>query len=222
MKLILHHTYDRSGGMSALDHLRCLTKSGADALICRVRRSRDNVLLIHEDTTMARLCLCEERIDELRFCEIDALMRLGGFRVLTLHELLDGYRGDTPVILHFRSFRPSPGVLSRFVGDRRFFFATDSVEQLRLFTEGFPHCGAVGFSCHVPNAAAMQDAGASAICLYGRALGEYDPASVRALGRAGELWLEPDGDPIPDMDTVYAEASELSASGVVLRVEGIR
>lgn len=222
MKLILHHTYDRSGGMSALENLRWLSLSGADALICRVRRSRDNVLLIHEDTTMARLCLCEERIDELRFCEIDALMRLGGYRVLTLDELLDGYRERTPLILHFRSFRPSATVISRFIGDERFSFATDSVEQLRAFTEGFPGRRTVGFSCHLPNADAMQKAGADAVCLYGRTLGEYDPAAVRALGQAGEIWLEPDGDPIPDLDTVYAEAQRLSASGAVLRPDAIR
>ena len=222
MKLILHHSYSQSSGMSALDTLRALTHCGAHALVCRIRRSSDNVLLVHQDTTMARLCLCEERIDALRFCEIDALMRLSGYSILTLNELLENYTEKTPLILHFRGFRPDASVISRFIGDPRFSFATDSVEQLRVIAGGFPAHRTVGFACHIPNAAAMLRAGASAVCLYGRRLSEYPPEQLLQLGAGGRLLLEIPELSAEGLDAEMQKAGELACYGVLLAPESIR
>ena len=89
MKLITYYSY--YGSMAdPLDALHDQAKSGADAIICRIRLCADNVPVVYKDSSVAQMCLREERVDELTFREIDALMQLGSRRILTLDRLLDG------------------------------------------------------------------------------------------------------------------------------------
>lgn len=134
MKLITYYSY--YGSMAdPLDALHNQAKSGVDAIICRIRLCADNVPVVYKDPSVAQMCLREERVDELTYREIDALMQLGSRRLLTLDRLFDGYCGDVPVILHFRGFRPDSGMIHRTALDIRFLFASDSVQQIRFVAD---------------------------------------------------------------------------------------
>ena len=222
MKLILHYTYRRGGTSSALDTLHELAQSSADAILCRVRRSKNNVLIVYPESTMAQLCSYEERVDELQFNEIDALMQLCGYHVLTLSELIDKYQCNTPLILHFRSFRPDASVVSRVVRDPRFSFGTDSVDQLNVIANGFPSHKAIGFASHLPAAQAMANVGASVICMYGRDAAKYTAGSLAPLAHNHEIWMELPRQPEEGLDEAMETAQTLGCSGIVLPLEFLR
>lgn len=219
MKLILEYTYRLHGERDALASLHDFAKSGADSIVCRIRSSEDHVLFVHPDTTLDRLCGREERVDELRFCEIDAMMRLNGYRILTLDALLDGYEGETPLVLHFRGVRPDGNTVSRVMRDSRFCFATDSVEQLTLIAQAYPGGTTVGFASHIPNGLAMARAGASAVCLYGRESGAYRDPLTEEIRVFCELWIAPPGRPHSGLDTEREKIRALGASGVVVPLD---
>jgi len=219
VKLILEYTYRLHGERDALASLHDFARSGADAIVCRIRSSEDHVLFVHPDTTLDRLCGLEERVDELRFCEIDAMMRLNGYRILTLEALLDGYTGEVPLVLHFRGVRPDGNTVSRVMRDPRFSFATDSVEQLTLIAQAYPDGKTVGFASHIPNGLSMARAGASAVCLYGRESSAYTDPLVDEIRVHSDLWIAPPGRPKGNLDTEKTKIRALGAVGIVVPLD---
>ena len=216
LDFLLHYDYRRGGAGSELDTLHDLGKLGAKAVVCRVRQSSDNVMFIHQETTMSQLCACDEYVQDLRFCEIDALMRLCGYRILTLDKLLAHYQADTPLILHFRSFRPGAEVLSSIMRDTRFSFATDSVEQLGVITQAFPESRTIGFACHLPTAEAMAAAGASAVCMYGREVLRFRSMNFARVREHCPIWYERLRVSDIDHDTAIVQAQELGFDSIIL------
>ena len=190
MEILVHYDYRKGGIGSELDTLHDLASGAAHGVVCRIRRSADNVLFVHQETTMSGLCAVDEYVHELRFCEIDALMRLCGYRVLTLEQILTQYEGAAPLILHFRSFRPEAGIVSRIVRDPRFSFATDSAEQLSVIAQAFPEHRAVGFACHLPTAEEMAMVGASAVCMYGREVPRFRSMDFTEVRVHCPTWYE--------------------------------
>ena len=222
MKLIPFFDYAVSKASDPISTLHDLADSSTGAVICRVRQSKDGVLFVCQDPTLARLCLCEERVADLRFSEIDAMMRLCNWRTLTLDALLSLYNRSTPLVLHFRGFRPEASVVSRVVRDGRFSFGTDSAEQLGVISMGFPHHRTVGFASHLAAAEVMMTAGASVLCLYGREPAAYTTEQLLPLSEKSEVWIE-----IPDyasenLDDAIRSATDVFASGIVLPVDRIQ
>ena len=190
MEYIVHYEYRKGGPGSALANLHELTRCGAEAIVCRIRCSSDNIMFVHQETTMSQLCSCDEYVSELRFCEIDALMRLCGYQVLTLQAVLNEYAGDKPLILHFRSIRPDAGTVQRIMRDERFIFATDSSEQLSVILQAFPEHRAIGFACHLPTAEEMARCGAFAVCMYGREVLRFRSMDFSQVREHSSLWCE--------------------------------
>lgn len=215
MELVWHYEY-RVGCTEPLDALHEMTKCGADGILCRIRRSADNVLFVCRETVMTELCACDEYVSKLSFREIDALMRLCGYRVLTLDALLDGYHGEMQVILHFRTVRPDGSLLGRIMQNPHFTVATDSVEQLRVIAEGFPANAPIGFACHLPTAMEMAEAGASAVCLYGRELTGFSKDGLAALAEKIPVWYELICAPEDGVDAPAALAEKSGVSRLVL------
>jgi len=222
VKLIPYFEYSLCKASDPLHILHDLADSRAGAVVCRVRQSSDGQLFVCHEPTLARLCLCEERVDDLRFSEIDALLRLCGRRVLTADRLLDSYDRKTPVILHFRGFRPDANVLSRVVRDERFSFGTDSVEQLRVIAGAFPKHRTVGFASHLEAAERMAESGASVVCLYGREASVYTAEQVSVIKARCEVWTEIPRYAEMPLDSAIRTADSLGCSGVVLPVDMIR
>lgn len=222
MRLIPYYDYDISGRDDALATLHDLAKISVGEVVCRVRQSKDGIPFVCRESTLARLCLCDEQVSQLRFAEVDALMRLCNMRVLTLDTLFSEYARETPIVLHFRGFRPDANIVSRCVRDSRFSFATDSAEQLGVISMGYPTHKTVGFASHLRAAETMMRAGASVICLYGREPGAYSEEQMLPLKEKCELWTEIPSYAESDLDTMMADASALGFSGVVLPLELIR
>ncbi len=216
LDFLLHYDYRKGGAGSELDTLYSLTDSGVKAVVCRIRQSSDNVMFVHQETTMSQLCACDEYVQELRFCEIDALMRLCGYRVLTLDQILGQYEAETPLILHFRSFRPGAEILSRIMRDSRFTFATDSPEQLSVIAQAFPEGNTVGFACHLPTAEAMARAGASAVCMYGREVPRFRSMNFSEVRVHCPVWYERLRVSDFDHDTAIIQAHTLGFDSIIL------
>jgi len=220
--MIYHYEYRRGGEAAALGALYELTESGAESIVCRIRRSSDNVLFVHQDTVLSERCFCDEYVADLRFREIDALMKLCGYHVLTLDRLLEGYKGDTPLILHFRSLRPNAGIISRIVADSRFSFATDSAEQLAVIAEGFPQNRTVGFACHLPVAEKMAESGASAVCMYGRDVQGFQKMDFSHVKAMCPLWYEFVRTPEDGLDNALNCAASIGFEKVVMSLAYLR
>lgn len=224
MKLIPYYDYDCCGGGAdgPLRLLHDIAECSDGTVICRVRQSKDKQLFICQDSTLARLCLCEERVSELRFAEIEALMRLGNMHILTLSRLLSSYEGDARLVLHFRGFRPDGNTVSLVVRDPRFSFGTDSAEQLGVISMAFPQHRTVGFASHLPAAEVMANAGASALCLYGREPGEYTAEQIAPLSERCEVWTEIPTYAAADLDSMVQSASAAGCAGIVLPLRLLR
>lgn len=221
MKLITYYSY--YGGMAdPLDALHDQAKGGADAIICRVRMTMDNVPVVFKEPSMAQMCLREERVDELTFREIDALMQLGGRRVLTLERLLDEYAGTLPIILHFRNFHPDAEMVQRTAMAPHFLFASDSVQQIRFVSEAYPRCGTVGFASHIPVAEDMMRAGARAVCLYGREIKQYQKDRIPLESDRCSIWFDVNRDPLEGIDSLMESVRSLGGSGIAVSPEWIR
>lgn len=221
MKLITYYSY--YGSMAdPLDALHDQAKSGADAIICRIRLCADNVPVVYKDSSVAQMCLREERVDELTFREIDALMQLGSRRILTLDRLLDGYSGDVPVILHFRGFHPDADMIHRTALSPRFLFASDSVQQIRFVADAYPGCGTVGFASHIPVAEEMIGAGARAVCLYGREIHQYPKDRIPMESDRCGIWFDVHREPVSGIDSLMESVWELGGSGIAVSPEWIR
>ena len=221
MKLITYYSY--YGSMAdPLDALHDQAKSGADAIICRIRLCADNVPVVYKDSSVAQMCLREERVDELTFREIDALMQLGSRRILTLDRLLDGYSGDVPVILHFRGFHPDADMIHRTALSPRFLFASDSVQQIRFVADAYPGCGTVGFASHIPVAEEMIGAGARAVCLYGREIHQYPKDRIPMESDRCGIWFDGHREPVSGIDSLMESVRELGGSGSAVSPEWIR
>ena len=222
MKIIPFFDYAVSKAPDSVSILHDLADSSTGAIVCRVRQSKDGVLFVCQDPTLARLCLCDERVSDLRFAEIRAMMRLCNRRVLTFDELLSSYNRSTPLVFHFRGFRPEASVVSRVVRDARFSFGTDSAEQLGVISMGFPHHRTVGFASHLAAAEVMMSAGASVLCLYGREPAAYTPAQISPLSEKCEVWIEIPDYATENLDDAIRSAFGVFASGVVLPVDRIQ
>ena len=221
MKLITYYSY--YGSMAdPLDALHDQAKSGVDAILCRIRLCADNVPVVYKDPSVAQLCLREERVDELTYREIDALMQLGSRRILTLDRLFDGYCGDVPVILHFRGFHPEAEIIQRTALSPRFLFASDSVQQIRFVAEAYPGCGTVGFASHIPVAEEMIGAGARAVCLYGREITQYEKDRIPKESDRCGIWFDVNREPAGGIDSLMASVREFGGSGIAVSPEWIR
>lgn len=221
MKLITYYSY--YGSMAdPLDALHDQAKSGVDAIICRIRLCADNVPVVYIDPSVAQMCLREERVDELTYREIDALMQLGSRRLLTLDRLFDGYCGDVPVILHFRGFRPDSGMIHRTALDIRFLFASDSVQQIRFVSDAYPRCGTVGFASHIPVAEEMMQAGARAVCLYGREICQYPKNRIPMESDRCSIWFDVNREPVGGIDSLVEQVRDFGGSGITVPPEFIR
>ncbi len=226
MKLIPYYDYyyDRSQPFAdrGMEILHDLARSSDGVVICRVRRSKDGVVFICLEPTLARLCLCEERVEDLRFAEIDALMRLGNMHILTLDTLLSCYEGEAQIVLHFRGFRPDAEIVSRVVRDVRFSFGTDSAEQLGVIAGAYPQHKAVGFASHLRAAETMLQAGASVICLYGREPGAYTAEQIAPLAAHCEIWTEIPPYATAGLDSMIRSAGDVGCRGIVLPLQLIQ
>lgn len=226
MKLIPYYDYyyDRQRGHAdrGMDILHDLAKSSDGTVVCRVRRSRDGAVFICREPTLAQLCLCEERVEDLRFSEIEALMRLCNMHILTLDRLLSSYEGEAQVVLHFRGFRPDADIVSRVVRDPRFSFATDSVEQLSVISAAYPAHKTVGFASHLRAAESMMRAGASILCLFGREPGAYTSEQIAPLAERCEVWTEIPPYATADLDSMVQSASAVGCAGIVLPLQLIQ
>ena len=94
MKLIPYYDYDITGRDDPLAALHDLAKISVGEVVCRVRQTKDGVPFVCRESTLARLCLCDEQVSQLRFAEVDALMRLCNMRVMTLDTLFAEYARD--------------------------------------------------------------------------------------------------------------------------------
>ena len=216
MDFLLQYDYRPGNAACALGALHDLAEEEIEAVICRVRCSSDKVPFVYPDTTLSRLCACDEYVSNLQFTEIRAMMRLCGYFPLTLEELLDGYRGNTRLILHFRSFRPDAQLISRIVQDPRLSLATDSPEQLAVFAAGYPHHKTVGFACHLASARKMADAGASEICMYGRDVEGFGRLDFSSVGAQCPLWYEVLHKPQNGLDEVIRKARSIGFDRVTV------
>jgi hypothetical protein len=221
MRFLLQYDYRPGDAACALATLHELAAEDTEAVICRIRCSADNVLFVHPDTTMTRLCACDEYVSDLQYTEIRAMMRLCGYHPLTLEELLQGYRGNTRLVLHFRNFRPHARIISRIAQDPRLSLATDSPEQLAVIAEGYPGHRTVGFACHLPTALKMAQSGASEICMYGRDVEGFGRLDFAPLRAKCPLWYEVLHRPGNGLDDILEKAGKIGFDRVTVPLEYI-
>ena len=221
LDFLLQYDYRAGDAACALNTLHDLAEEGTEAIICRIRCSADNVLFVHPDTTMTRLCSCDEYVSELQFQEIRAMMRLCGYYPLTLEEILNGYRGSTRLILHFRCFRPRAQIISRIVQDPRFSLGTDSPEQLAVFAAGYSGQRTVGFACHLTAAQKMAESGASEICMYGRDVDGFGRLDFSDIRIHCPLWYEVLHKPEHGLDEIITKARHIGFDRVTVPLDYI-
>lgn len=85
---------------------------GACAVECDVRATRDGQYVIFHDDDLKRLCGREEAVGEVTLAEMRQALKAVGRSLLTLSELLEGYREAVPILLHIKLTQPEEPFLT--------------------------------------------------------------------------------------------------------------
>ena len=212
MDIIPIYESARPGFPDALAGLESFAQ-GRRSVLCRVRKTLDNVLIVYPDPSLYRRCGEDKRVEMLFLREVQALMNLNGYPVLKFEDLLS-YKGDAEIIVHFRNYRPPAWILNRMRDCPKLRIATDSAEQFANFIDGCPYLDPVGVACHVPTAKRMMEAGARRLVFWGRSPDEYAPETFVPLA-SGKMKLYAEL-------SVYADDSRtaLTAAAERLGLEG--
>lgn len=101
MQLIAHRG-GSFGKENSLETMLSAASSGADAVECDIRKTKDGVLVIFHDDTLTRFTGTPLKVSEVTALEMKKYLEDNGQKLLTFEELKNGYNSDTPILLHIK------------------------------------------------------------------------------------------------------------------------
>ncbi len=101
MKLIAHRG-GSFGKENSLETMIMAAKSGADAVECDIRKTKDGVYVIYHDESLSRLAGAPATVSGVTLKEMQELLSKKNEKVMTFEELKAGYKEETPILLHIK------------------------------------------------------------------------------------------------------------------------
>lgn len=227
MKLIAHRG-GRLGPENSLEALCRAARSGADAVECDLRRTRDGVPVIFHDDTLFRLTGNPSAVSALTLEEMKALLTARGHGLLTFDALCRDYREPVPILLHIKQQEGDEALSGRIAASGLPLIAgVVSLPMLQAFRGKLPRERILSFMKDPSEARAFWQAGAGILRLWEQWLDGTTPDALREACPGAEVFVmacrlrtpPEQGTPLESMDgspESLSRCAALHADGVLL------
>ncbi|MEA4823933.1 MAG: glycerophosphodiester phosphodiesterase family protein [Clostridiaceae bacterium] len=217
MKLIAHRGASKVKMENTLESLSYAASIGADAVECDVRPTKDGKYVIFHDGNLERLAGVPRTVEELTYAEMKDILSHARRGLMTLDELIDGYRETTPVLLHIKMNAPDDLFAER-IGRAPvdFICGVQTIEALKTMRKVRPSERILAFMPEAGLYRAFSAGGAGILRLWQQWLPALAPETVKRV-HPGEVWVMSWKDGMMDGDEESLdEISRLGADGVLL------
>ena len=189
MKIIAHRNETPGCPENSIASLEYSAQEGIYAVECDVRRTGDGQYVIYHDDTTGRLTGENQRISEISLEEMRRILAGAGRQVITLDELIAGYKKNTPILLHVKERTAWPDLIERFERAKEMFiFGVESIEMLRAVRGFMPKERLLAFMPREDMYPEFIENGIGIIRLWENWLDHLTPAQVHAAG-AEQVWI---------------------------------
>lgn len=189
MKLIAHRNETPGCPENSIESLVFSAQEGIYAVECDVRRTRDGRFVIYHDENLKRLTGRDVRVDAISYDEMRSYLAHAGRAVITLEELIAGYPGRTPILLHIKERTPWPEFVEILRASRvEFIFGVECIEMLAALREFTAKDHLLAFMPEMYMYPEFIAGGIGIIRLWEQWLDTVTPDMVHAAG-AEQVWI---------------------------------
>ena len=189
MKIIAHRNETPGCPENSIASLEYSAQEGIYAVECDVRRTGDGQYVIYHDERTGRLAGEDRLIAEISLDEMRAVLAAAGREVITLDQLTEGYRKDTPILLHVKEHTPWPDLVEKFEKAKdMLILGVESIEMLRAVRSFMPKDRLLAFMPVKEMYPEFIREGIGIIRLWEQWLNEITPDMVHAAG-AEQVWI---------------------------------
>lgn len=179
MKLIAH----RGGSFGKENSLKTMitaAKMGADAVECDIRKTKDGIYVIYHDENLGRLSGTSATVSEVTLDEMQELLSKNNERVMTFEELKNGYKEETPILLHIK-LTEYDEEFARYIVDSGLpiIVGVLSLDMLKCFAKFLPKERILAFLPKIEDAEEYYKNGVGIIRLWEQWLTRITPAEVK-------------------------------------------
>jgi len=181
MQLIAHRG-GSFGKENSLETMLSAARSGADAVECDIRKTKDGVYVIFHDDTLTRFTGTPLKVSEVTSQEMKNLLEENGQKLLTFEELKNGYNADTPILLHIKLL-DFDEEFAKYISNSGLpiIAGVMSIQMLGCFSRFLPKERILAFLPNEKDALEFYEGGAGIIRLWEQWLNRVTPADIKAI-----------------------------------------
>lgn len=190
MKLVAHRGASLERPENTLESLTYASELGAYAVECDVWQTLDGHYVIFHDDNLGRLAGDTRRVGEVTEAEMRALLAEKGRGLLTLSDLLEGYREKASVLLHIKLSDPDEAFFRRLYDSPvNFICGVQSIKTAQICRRVFPSGRILAFMPRMELYREFYEAGAGIIRLWEQWLDRLTPDEVRSACPGAEVFI---------------------------------
>lgn len=181
MQLIAHRG-GSFGKENSLETILSAARSGADAVECDIRKTKDGVYVIFHDDTLTRLAGNALKISEVTVEQMQKYLEDNGQKLLTFEELKNGYNEETPILLHIK-LTDFDEEFAKYVSNSGLpiIAGVMSIPMLESFSKFLPSERILAFLPNETDAEEFNRGGAGIIRLWEQWLNRITPADIKKI-----------------------------------------
>lgn len=181
MQLIAHRG-GSFGKENSLETMLSAARSGADAVECDIRKTKDGVLVIFHDDTLTRLAGNSLKVSDVTAEQMQKFLEDNGQKLLTFEELKNGYNEETPILLHIK-LTDFDEEFAQYVSNSGLpiIAGVMSIPMLQSFAKFLPSDRILAFLPNESNAEEFNRCGAGIIRLWEQWLTRVTPNDIKKI-----------------------------------------
>ena len=213
MQLIAHRG-GSFGKENSLETMLSAAHSGADAVECDIRKTKDGVLVIFHDDTLTRLAGNTMKVSEVTAEQMRKYLEVNGQKLLTFEELKNGYTEDTPILLHIK-LTDFDEEFAEYVSNSGLpiIAGVMSIPMLSCFSKFLPKERILAFLPNEKDALEYYEGGAGIIRLWEQWLNRVTPADIKQICPNSKVYImscDLKREPFNEMSLASMDGSEES------------
>lgn len=189
MQLIAHRG-GSFGKENSLETMLSAASSGADAVECDIRKTKDGVLVIFHDDTLTCFTGTPLKVSEITAEQMQKHLEDNGQKLLTFEELKNGYTEDTPILLHIK-LTDFDEEFAEYVSNSGLpiIAGVMSIPMLNCFSKFLPKERILAFLPNEKDALEYYNGGAGIIRLWEQWLNRITPADIKKICPKAKVFI---------------------------------
>lgn len=213
MQLIAHRG-GSFGKENSLETIISAARSGADAVECDIRKTKDGVYVIFHDDTLSRLAGNTTKVSEVTAEQMQKFLEVNGQKLMTFEELKNGYNEETPILLHIKLLDFDEEFAEYVIGSGLPIIAgVMSLPMLKCFSKFLPSERILAFLPNEKDALEYYEGGAGIIRLWEQWLNRVNPDDIKKICPNAKVFIMScnlTGEPFNEMSLATMDGSEES------------